>query len=219
VLPTVLAAALAATTVASPGPTALDERLAVRGETQLVPGLPSPRETGLERGLVPGPPSPRETGLERGLHQEHWEEQQWGDEQPDQEEGPRKHVMLSVWGGEALANGGTGRSSGVFAAEVAWVFSSVDLGLQGARYRSLREGNQLWTPVVMTRLTQRFMTGHGIEAAFTLGFGAGKPSGWIAWYQAALGMRVPLGPVFLGGELAFEQYSIIRLTGGLGLAF
>jgi hypothetical protein len=49
--------------------------------------------------------------------------------------------------------------------------------------------------------------------------GAGRPRGWRAWYQLAIGMRVPLGPLFLAGELAFEQYDLLRLGGGLGVAF
>ena len=33
------------------------------------------------------------------------------------------------------------------------------------------------------------------------------------------GMIIPLGPLFVGGELAFEQLNILRLAGGIGLAF
>jgi hypothetical protein len=152
------------------------------------------------------------------LRQEAWEQDQWDEGQPEQDQ-RHPHLLLSLWGGEAFANGGSGRSSGFFAAEADWAFSDFDLGLQGARYRSLRSASQLWTPVVLTRFTQRFLTRHAVEAAFSLGLGAGKPSGWIAWYQVAIGMRVPLGPVFLAGELAFEQYDIIRLGGGFGFAF
>lgn len=137
----------------------------------------------------------------------------------DEDERRRPHVLLSAWGGEALAHGGSGRSSSFYGGEAAWVFSSLDLGISGAWYRSLRDATREWTPVVMTRVTQRFLTRRGFEAAFSLGFGAGRPSGWIGWYQVALGMRVPLGPLFLGGELAFEQYDIIRLGAGLGVGF
>jgi hypothetical protein len=137
----------------------------------------------------------------------------------DDEEEHRPHLLVSGWGGEGLANGGSGRSSSFFGGEVAWVFSQVDVGLAGSWYRSLRDATRAWTPVVLTRVTQRFVTGRGFDAAFSIGFGAGRPAGWIGWYQVALGLRVPLGPLFLGGELAFEQYDIIRLGAGLGVGF
>lgn len=187
-IPTLLAAALAAVAAGSTGPGA------------------APAAADLHPAAAP-------LRLQQG-----WDEQQWDDEQYQEEE-RHPHLLLSVWGGEAFASGGSGRSSGFFAAEADWVFSGLDVGLQGARYRSLRESTRLWTPVILTRVTQRFRTGRGVEAAFTLGLGAGRPAGWIAWYQVAIGMRVPLGPVFLAGELAFEQYDILRLGGGLGVAF
>jgi hypothetical protein len=146
---------------------------------------------------APAPAAAQAPQLRRAsLHQEAWEQDPWAEPEQDQR---HPHLLLSLWGGEAFANGGSGRSSGFF--------------------RSLRSASQLWTPVVLTRFTQRFLTRHAVEAAFSLGLGAGKPSGWIAWYQVAIGMRVPLGPVFLAGELAFEQYDIIRLGGGFGFAF
>lgn len=139
--------------------------------------------------------------------------------QYEDEERRQPHLLLSGWAGEGLARGGSGRSSSFYGGEVAWAFSSVDLGVAGSWYRSLRDATRQWTPVVLTRLTQRFMTRRGFEAAFSLGFGAGKPSGWIGWYQVALGIRLPIGPLFLGGEVAFEQYDIIRLGAGLGVGF
>jgi hypothetical protein len=146
--------------------------------------------------------------------EEPWNEQGWEEEEPRQD-----HVHLAVWGGEAFANGGGGRSSSFFSGEAAWVFRTLDLGVAYAGYRALRTATREWTPVVLTRLTQRFPTRRGFEAAFTLGFGAARPSGWIGWYQVAIGVRLPVGPLFLGGELAFEQYDIVRLGGGLGVAF
>ena len=145
--------------------------------------------------------------------QEDWEERGADDEDR------RPRVLLSVWGGEALGNGGSGRSSAYYSAEADWAFDRLDLGLAGARYRSLADAKRDWTPVALLRLTQRFMTRRGFEAAVTFGLGAGRPDGWVAWYQVALGVRVPLGPLFLGGELAFEQYDLLRLAAGLGVAF
>jgi hypothetical protein len=145
-----------------------------------------------------------------------------GDDDPryeDDENQRHPHLLLSGWGGEALAGGGSGRASSFYGGEADWAFNELDLGLAGYGYRSLRSATRTWTPVVLTRITQRFMTRRGFEAAFSLGFGAGKPSSWIGWYQVALGIRLPIGPLFLGGEVAFEQYDIIRLGAGLGVGF
>jgi hypothetical protein len=146
--------------------------------------------------------------------QETWEAEAWP------EEGARPpRVLLSVWGGEAYAAGGSGRNTGFVSAEAAWAFRAVDVGIAGARYGMLRDASRPWTPVVLARFTQRFKTGRGVEAAFGFGLGAARPAGWIAWYQVSLGVRVPLGPLFVAGELAFEQYDLLRLGGGLGVAF
>ncbi len=150
----------------------------------------------------------------RAQHDDDYDEPQYEDEERRQ-----PHLLLSGWAGEGLARGGSGRSSSFYGGEVAWAFPSVDLGVAASWYRSLRDATRQWTPVVLTRLTQRFMTRRGFEAAFSIGFGAGRPTGWIGWYQVALGVRLPIGPLFLGGELAFEQYDIIRLGAGLGVGF
>jgi hypothetical protein len=50
--------------------------------------------------------------------------------------------------------------------------------------------------------------------------GAARPaSSWTAWYQLAIGFRLDLGPIFLGGEVGFERYELLRLAGGIGAAF
>ncbi len=128
-------------------------------------------------------------------------------------------MLLSAWGGSVLASGGTGRSSTFVGGEAAWALSSIDLGLAGYGYQNLEDSTREWTPVVLVRLTQRFRTRRGVEAALGFGVGAGRPDHWEAWYQVALGARVDLGPMFVGGELAFEQFDLLRLAGGLGLRF
>jgi hypothetical protein len=148
------------------------------------------------------------------LAQDQWAPSDWDDEEED-----RPRILLAVWGGEALGGAGTGRSSGFVGGEAAWAFSQLDVGVAGSAYRTLRDADREWTPVVLARLTQRFRTRAGFEATFGLGLGAGRPDDWEAWYQVALGVRVPLGPMFLGGELAFEQYDLLRLAAGLGVAF
>ncbi len=151
------------------------------------------------------------------LRQEDGSDEQQEDENEDEERRP--HLLVTAWGGEGLAGGGSGRASSTWGGEVAWAFSELDVGVAASWYRSLRDASRTWTPAVLMRVTQRFMTSRGFEAAFSLGFGAGKPSGWIGWYQVALGMRVPLGPAFVGAEVSFEQYDIIRPAALVGVGF
>jgi hypothetical protein len=146
-------------------------------------------------------------------------QEEWGAEWEDEDGGRRRRLRLIAWGGEALESSGSGRSSTFFGGEVGWAFEALDLGLAAYGYRDLSVATREWTPVVLARITQRFRTHRGIEAAFGFGLGAGQPRGWRGWYQLALGMRVPLGPLFLAGELAFEQYDLLRLGAGLGVAF
>ncbi len=139
------------------------------------------------------------------------------EEQEDEDDRPR--LFVTAWGGEALDDGGAGRSYGILGGEVAWAFAYLDLGLAGYAYRSLPDARP-WTPVAMVRLTQRFPMRSGVEATFGLGVGAARPdAGWDAWFQVALGARIPLGPLFLAGELGFERGDLLRLAAGLGAAF
>ncbi len=152
----------------------------------------------------------------RALAQEEWE----GAPPYDDDEGEGTHrLLLSAWGGEALDAGGAGRGSALLGGEVAWAFDAIDLGLAGYGYRKLVDAERDWTPVLLLRLTERFRTQRGVEAAFSFGVGAARPDDWDPWFQVALGVRVDLGPVFLGGELAFEQRDLLRLAAGLGVAF
>jgi hypothetical protein len=138
----------------------------------------------------------------------------------ERDEGRPRRIRLSLWGGEALATGGTGHGSSLYGGEAAWAFDAIDLGVAGYAYNSLLQSNRQWTPVVLARLTERFRTRRALEAAFTFGVGAGRPKlDWTAWFQVALGVRYELGPMFLGGELAFEQYDLLHLTAGVGVTF
>lgn len=137
----------------------------------------------------------------------------------DEREEGEGRVRLALWGGEALANGGSGRGSALYGGEASWAFDAIDLGVAGYGYRSLVDARREWTPVVLLRLTERFRTRQGMEAAFSFGLGAGRPRDWTAWFQVALGLRMNLGPMFLAGELAFEQYDLLHLAAGVGVAF
>lgn len=150
------------------------------------------------------------------LAQEEWgSPREWEDEAPAREGGGR--LRLSAWAGEAWDEGGTGRSFDVAGGEAAWAFEHLDVGVAGYGWRGLEEPDA-WTPVAMLRLTQRFELRTGVEAAFAIGLGASRPAGWDAWFQVALGVRIPLGPLFLCGELAFERGDLLRLGAGLGAA-
>jgi hypothetical protein len=124
-----------------------------------------------------------------------------------------------VWGGAGFLTGGEGRSTPNLSAEVAWAFSRVDVGLAAMAYRGAFDDPGRLARVGLLRLTQRFQTRHGFEAAFTMGVGAARTPGWMGWYQVALGMRLPVGPAFLGAELSFEQLQILRVAGGMGFTF
>ncbi len=145
-----------------------------------------------------------------------WEAPPYADEDVDRGE---RRLRLSLWGGDALATGGSGHGSTIWGGEAAYAFDTLDLGVAGYGYESLLDARRTWTPVLLLRLTERFETRRGVEAAFSFGLGAGRPRDWTAWFQVALGVRVNLGPMFLGGELAFEQYDLLRLAAGVGVAF
>ncbi len=142
---------------------------------------------------------------------------EWTPPYDDQEEERTPHLLVSAWGGDAFDAGASGHSYGTLGGEAAWSFGELDLGLAGYGYHGL-SATRAWAPVGLVRLTQRFRMRSGVEAAFGLGAGAGKPSGWEAWFQVSLGIRVPLGPLFLGGELAFERGDLFALRAGLGFA-
>jgi hypothetical protein len=165
------------------------------------------------------PSLPRSGGDGRGEGALTLAQEEWNPPPEYGEEEHRPHLFLSGWGGTALSGGGSGRSSTLYGGEIAWAFESLDLGVSGWQYKNLPDASRTWTPVALLRLTERFKTRAGVEATFGFGLGAGRRTGWSAWYQLALGMRLPLGPMFLGGELAFEQNDILRLAAGVGVAF
>jgi hypothetical protein len=152
------------------------------------------------------------------LGQEEWPTPPGWEEEEEEESRPR--FRLSAWAGEAFGASGAGRSHGVLGGEAAWAaFEHLDLALAGYGYRDLPAASRATTPVALVRLIQRFPTRRDVEATFALGIGAGRPDGWVAWLNVALGVRVVLGPLFLGGEISFEQYDLLRLAAGLGVAF
>jgi len=145
-------------------------------------------------------------------------QEEWSAPDEDLEAERVRHRRAAAWAGDAFDTGGSGRTSTNLGGEVAWSFGELDLGIAGYGYRRLSDARE-WTPVGLVRLTQRFRMRSGVEAAFALGAGAARPGGWEGWFQVSLGIRVPLGPVFLGGELAFERGDLVALRAGLGVAF
>jgi hypothetical protein len=132
------------------------------------------------------------------------------------EEDRAPRLFITAWGGEAFAIGsGDTRSGSAFGGEVAYALPFGDLGLWGSAYKIGER--DAWAPIALLRLTNRFPAGRGVEAAFTFGVGAGRPIDWRLWFQVALGMRLDLGPMYLAGELSFEQEQLLRLSGGLGV--
>lgn len=144
------------------------------------------------------------------------DDDEYGWEGGDEEErAPR--LYITAWGGEAFDVGGDDGDGGpAFGGEVAYALGFGDLGLWASAYKIRNDGED-WAPIALLRLTNRFPTRRGIEAAFTFGVGAGRPSDWRVWFQVALGLRLDLGPMFLAGELSFEQEQLLRLSGGVGV--
>ena len=130
-----------------------------------------------------------------------------------------KRLSLMAFGGELNAVSGSGRSSaGVYGGEVAWAFDSVELGLLGQAAR-LRSGPNEWSPIVLARITERFRSRRGLEGSFSFGIGGAREERWKTWFQAAIGARLDLGPIFIGGEVGFEQADFIRVSAGIGTRF
>ncbi|WP_248360458.1 hypothetical protein [Anaeromyxobacter oryzae] len=145
------------------------------------------------------------------------DEDELGNEIEAQDTG-RGRLALVAWGGQAFDTSGSGPNVPLLGGEVAWAFDQLDLGVAGYGYRDLRGiGSRSYDPVVLARVTQRFETYRGVDAGITIGVGAAREDHWRAWFQFALGLRLNLGPVFIAGELGFEQQSLLRLAGGVGV--
>jgi hypothetical protein len=129
----------------------------------------------------------------------------------------RFHV--TAWGGSSLDT--TAKSPGAAHAggEVAYAFEAADLGILAEGYHLGDRARTPWAPVVMARYLQRFQTLRGIEASLGFGLGVGRTKSWIGWYQVALGVRILEGPIFIAGELGFEQLDLLRLAAGVGVRF
>jgi hypothetical protein len=132
--------------------------------------------------------------------------------------GERVHVV--AWGGTLLDLRGNSSAAGLAGGEVAYSFDSLDVGIMAQGYRLDRaRSTREWTPVVLLRLEQRFETRRGLEAIVALGLGAARPIDWQAWFQFAFGLRLGLGPLFIAGEVGFEQLDLFRLAAGVGVRF
>jgi hypothetical protein len=141
------------------------------------------------------------------------------EEEDADDEGGRNRFFLTAWGGAGIDAGGNGSSGSRLGGEAGYSFSTLDLSVAGYGYRHLPDATREWTPVVLARVSQRFQTHRGLDAAITFGVGSAKRDGWKAWFQVGLGARLELGPMFLAGELTFEQEDQLGLMGGLGARF
>lgn len=138
--------------------------------------------------------------------------------EPTHEEDRPGRLSLTAWGGEQFNTGTNRRASGAaFGGEAAWAFDQLEVGAWAAGYRNVRDATRSVTPVLLLRLNERFETRRGLEAGVSLGLGAAQPNTWKAWFQLGINARLSLGPMFLAGELAFEQYDIVRISGGIGV--
>ncbi len=131
----------------------------------------------------------------------------------------RPRLALVAWGGGLVGLGAEGGNSGLAGGEVSWAFDALDVGVLAQGYRLGAQARTPWTPVILGRIEQRFETRRGVEAILALGLGAGRTDGWIGWYQLAFGLRLAEGPLFLSGEVGFEQLDLLRLAAGVGVRF
>jgi len=125
---------------------------------------------------------------------------------------------LVGWGGEAWDAAG-GFSTSVFGAEAGYSFSALDLGVAGYGYKNLFKDGETST-VILGRIGERFVSHRGLEGYLAFGFGSARNvNHWTGWFQVALGFRLLAGPLFVSGEVTFEQQNLIRLGAGLGVRF
>lgn len=150
------------------------------------------------------------------------QEEAWPDEpepepEDDDADGEGGRLRLTAWGGQAWDSDGEGRTLGLLGGEASWSFDGLDLGVAGYGYGDVDGDGGGSDPVVLARITQRFQTYRGLDAGLTFGLGAARTGDWQAWFQVALGFRLDLGPMYLAGELAFEQEDLLHLSAGLGV--
>ncbi len=129
------------------------------------------------------------------------------------------HFHLTAWGGSSLDTTANNPGAAHFGGEVAYAFEAADVGILAEGYRLGDRARSPWAPVVLARYLQRFETRRGLEATLGFGLGVGRTKSWIGWYQVALGVRLLAGPLFIAGELGFEQLNLLRLAAGVGVRF
>ncbi|MFO0585674.1 MAG: hypothetical protein U0229_25615 [Anaeromyxobacter sp.] len=137
----------------------------------------------------------------------------------DNDTGP----FLAIRGGEAVGTNGGG-SHAVYGGEVGWSFEPIDVSLAGYAYKDLERralsGEKApWDRMYLVRLGQRFETYRGLEGTLDLGIGAAHTDRWKTWVQLGLGVHLNIDPLFVTGEITFEQNGLVRLTAGLGARF
>jgi len=129
------------------------------------------------------------------------------------------HLHLTAWGGTLVDTGSQFPSAGFAAGEIAWAFDTLELGALGQAYHLGGRARTPWTPVILARIRQRFETRRGLDATVGLGIGAGRTDHWLTWFQFAIGLRLYAGPLFITGEVGFEQLDLFRIAGGVGVRF
>ncbi len=126
---------------------------------------------------------------------------------------------ITAWGGSSLDTTAKSPGAAHVGGELAYAFEAADLGILAEGYRLGDRARTPWAPVVLARFLQRFQTLRGFEATLGFGLGVGRTKSWIGWYQVALGVRLLEGPLFIAGELGFEQLDLLRLAAGVGVRF
>jgi hypothetical protein len=131
----------------------------------------------------------------------------------------QQHLHLTAWGGTLVDTGSQFPAAGFAGGEIAWAFETLELGALGQAYHLGRRARTPWSPVILGRIRQRFETRRGLDATVGLGIGAGRTDHWLTWFQFAIGLRLYAGPLFITGEVGFEQLDLFRIAGGVGVRF
>jgi hypothetical protein len=154
--------------------------------------------------------------LVTGQSDPYGEDEDWEDGEPASSRSTEFYLV--GWGGNAFDANGNAPSFGVLGAEAGLAFPVAEIGIATYGYHD-PENDDEWTPVVLARIGNRFQSYRGLEGTLTFGIGAARVEGWKTWFQVALGVRLVFEPLFVAGEITFEQNNLIRLTGGLGARF
>jgi hypothetical protein len=130
-----------------------------------------------------------------------------------------RHWSILGWGGAGFKVDATGETPPLAGLEASYALELMDVGILQQAYQLKENGHYRVVPATLLRVEERFETRRGLDAVLAFGLGGAKAAQWELWYHIALGLRLNLGPVIIGGEVGFEQFELLRLAGCAGISF